>query len=412
MQALERSTALLKGLEMEFEFFQKAIKGSLGLTLLLFLGIYIGLENPAPAFAVLVGGLWSCVNMYLIKVVLQNILTVEKRKSPFKILGSLLVKFPLLYIAAYFIITSFDLPAIYFLLGFSLIFIVLVVNSIKETFLPSAACFIPLLLLLPAVIQANLTTDVPEVPNIFTLLFHGEELTPSQTFIHEWENFIFSLLASVIISVIFCIGAKRNSIVPAGIQNALEYFVEIFQKIAFELLGPKGEKFVPFLGTLFIYILVMNWMVLIPFLKSPSSSLDITVALALCVFAIVQYQSIKTFGVKGYLFHMAGSPSGVVGWCMVPLMLPIELLTQLTRPMTLAFRLFGNVVGEDILIGAFALFGVTLFAASQLPIALPLQLPFMLFALFTGFIQALEFTLMSTIYILLSMPEHEEPAPE
>ncbi|MBA3602932.1 MAG: F0F1 ATP synthase subunit A [Parachlamydiaceae bacterium] len=269
----------------------------------------------------------------------------------------------------------------------------------------------PLLLLIPSVIQANLTTDVPEVPNIFTLLFHGDDLTPAQNFIHQWENIIFSLIAAVIISIIFCIGAKRNSIVPEGIQNALEYFVELLQKITSELLGPKGEKFVPFLGTLFIYILVMNWMVLIPFLKSPSSSLNITVALAMCVFAIVQYQSIKTFGLKGYFYHMAGSPSGAVGWAMVPLMLPIELLTQFTRPMTLAFRLFGNVVGEDILIGAFALFGVTLFAASQLPIALPLQLPFMLFALFTGFIQALVFTLMSTIYILLSMPEHDEQAP-
>jgi F-type H+-transporting ATPase subunit a len=398
---------------MEFEFFQKAIKGSLVLTLILFLAIYIGLDQQSSAYAVLLGGLWSCLNVFLIKIVLQNILTVEKAKSPLKILGSLIIKFPLLYVAGYFMITFFDLPALYFLLGFSLIFMVLLVNSIKETFLPSAACFIPLLLLiLPGVLQANLTTDVPEVPNIFTLLFHGDELTASQTFIHEWENFIFSVLAAVFVAVIFCIGAKRNSIVPVGIQNALEYFVEILQSFVLELLGPKGEKFVPFLGTLFIYILVMNWMVLIPLLKAPSSSLNITLALALCVFAIVQYQSIKTFGLKGYLFHMAGSPSGGVGWAMVPLMLPIELLTQMTRPLTLAFRLFGNVVGEDILIGAFALFGVTLFAASQLPIALPLQLPFMLFAFFTGFIQALVFTLMSTIYILLSMPEEEEPAPE
>lgn len=397
---------------MEFEFFQKAMKGSLLLAFVVSLILVLVLGLSKEAIAVLLGALWSYVNVILIKMLLSNLIVVGQRRDILKILTGLLSKFPCLYLAGYSMITYFELPAIYCLIGFSMFFVVLLMNSIKMSFSPSKACLLLLMVALPVSLQANLTTDVPEVPNIFSLLFTGDDLPHWQEFIHDWENIIFAFLAAIFISIIFCVGAKRKTSIPSGLQNFLEYLVEILQKASQELIGRQGQKFVPFLGTLFIYIAVMNWMVLIPFLKSPSSSLNVTVALAICVFCLVQYLSIKSFGLKGYLYHMAGSPQGAVEWAMVPVMLPIEMLTQLTRPLTLAFRLFGNVIGEDILIGAFALFGATLFAGSQLPLALPLQLPFMLFALFTGFIQALVFTLMSAIYILLSMPEWEEVAPD
>src|SRR6202042_1609969 len=99
---------------------------------------------------------------------------------------------------------------------------------------------------------------------------------------------------------------------------------------------------------------------------------------------------------------------GFLGWALVPLMFVVELLTQFTRPITLALRLFGNVVGEDILIGAFALFGVYFLANYDWPIVLPLQIPFMFLAILTSLMQALVFTLLSTIYISLSMPHAEE----
>jgi F-type H+-transporting ATPase subunit a len=140
-------------------------------------------------------------------------------------------------------------------------------------------------------------------------------------------------------------------------------------------------------------------------MKSPSSSLNVTVAQALCVFIFVQYLNVKNYGFCGYLYHLAGSPKGVIEWIMVPLMFPIELITQLSRPLTLAFRLFGNMMGEDILISYFALLGVSI-----LPyfIPIPLQVPFLFLALFTGFVQALVFTLLTTVYILLSIPDADK----
>ncbi len=105
---------------------------------------------------------------------------------------------------------------------------------------------------------------------------------------------------------------------------------------------------------------------------------------------------------------MAGSPKGVTGWLMVPLMFPIEVLTQLTRPITLSLRLFGNILGEDILLGAAALFGVYLLSSTNIVGGFPMQLPIMFLSLLTGLMQALVFTILTAIYILLSKPGDED----
>jgi F-type H+-transporting ATPase subunit a len=102
------------------------------------------------------------------------------------------------------------------------------------------------------------------------------------------------------------------------------------------------------------------------------------------------------------LYHLAGSPKDAVGWMIAPLMFPIEILTQVSRPVTLALRLFGNILGEKIMLGFFALMGITLFYF------FPIQTPFMFLGLLTGVMQALVFTLLSTIYILLSVPHADE----
>jgi F-type H+-transporting ATPase subunit a len=112
--------------------------------------------------------------------------------------------------------------------------------------------------------------------------------------------------------------------------------------------------------------------------------------------------NIKNMGVKGFLYHMAGSPKNAVEWMIAPLMFPIELLTQVSRPITLALRLFGNIFGEKILVGFFAMASITLFYF------IPVQTPFMFLGLLTSVMQAMVFALLSTIYILLSVPHGDE----
>jgi F-type H+-transporting ATPase subunit a len=131
------------------------------------------------------------------------------------------------------------------------------------------------------------------------------------------------------------------------------------------------------------------------------------VALALVVFLYSQFIGFRELGVVGYFDHMMGSPRTVIGWLLVPLMLPIHLMGELAKPISLSCRLFGNIFGEDMLLVAFATLGITTLSFAHLPFGVPWQLPFMALALLTSTLQALVFTVLSTIYFLLMLP-HEE----
>jgi F-type H+-transporting ATPase subunit a len=178
------------------------------------------------------------------------------------------------------------------------------------------------------------------------------------------------------------------------------------------ILGPEqGRRYLPFLGSLFIYILSMNLFGLIPFMDSPTSNLNVTVALALVVFVFSQWIGFRELGVIGYFDHLMGNPRTFIGWLLVPLMLPIHVMGELAKPISLSCRLFGNIFGEDMLLVAFATLGVTTLSFSHLPFGLPLQLPFLFLALLTSTLQALVFTVLSTIYFLLMLP-HDDRAHE
>ena len=142
-----------------------------------------------------------------------------------------------------------------------------------------------------------------------------------------------------------------------------------------------------------------------------SSALNTTAALAVCVFLYVQWTGLRRLGPVKYVKHLAGDPQDVVGWCMVPLMLPLHIISELAKPVSLALRLFGNILGEDVLIGVFAGLGIAVLAFVHSPVGVPLHLPFVLLALLMSTVQALVFTLLSTIYIMQVLP-HEEAEPE
>lgn len=246
---------------------------------------------------------------------------------------------------------------------------------------------------------------ISEMPHFLSLLRKYYAHVGWNDFIEAWENLIFALMIGVFISAIFYYGTQKRGMIPDGFSNFLEWFVETFQGFIVGVMGEKGKEFVPFLGTLFIYILGMNLIGLIPFMKTPTSSLNITLALALVVFFYVQYLAIKNRGVKGFFYHLMGEPKNLLGWLMVPLLFPIELITQISRPVTLALRLFGNILGEKILISFFVIVGATLLYY------FPIQTPFMLFGLLMATMQAMVFTLLSTIYIYLSLEHTDKEQP-
>lgn len=255
------------------------------------------------------------------------------------------------------------------------------------------------------------TEGLKELANFITLLNDFFHDIPFVHFLHRWENVVFSLLAGVSLIGISFFATRKKTMIPGPLQNGLELAVESLENLVTGIIGPRGRAYVPFIGTLFLYILTQNLMGLVPGLKAPTSSLNTTAALAICVFFYVQGIGIQQNGFFGYIHHLMGSPQDLVGWIMVPLNLPLHILEEFIKPMSLSLRLFGNILGEESLIAAFVGLGILALSFAHSPIGLPLQLPFLMLSILLGSIQALVFSLLTTIYISLMLP-HEEHAYE
>ena len=238
---------------------------------------------------------------------------------------------------------------------------------------------------------------------LFNEYWHGS----IARFLHHWENVVFSLTAALFLIGLSFVAVRKKLLIPTPLQNLIEFAVESLDNLVTGIIGPRGRAYVPFIGTLFLYILIQNFMGLVPGMKAPTSSLNTTVGLAICVFFYVQGVGIKENGITGYIDHFMGSPRDPVGWMMVPLNLPLHILEEFIKPMSLSLRLFGNVLGEDSLIAAFAGLGILALSFIHSPIGLPLQFPFFLLSMLLGTIQALVFTLLTTIYISLMLPHKE-----
>ncbi len=248
--------------------------------------------------------------------------------------------------------------------------------------------------------------DAHELPNLITLIF-GHKENPTITDIQYWENVIFAFLAGLILVIIAQRAYKGRKLIPGRFQGSVEMLVEYFYDFFYQILGEQTKRFMPFLGTLFFYILTMNFMGMVPFLKAPSTSFNITASLAILVFLYSQYVGFKELGVGGWLDHLAGQPRDVTGWVLVPLMVPIHIIGEFAKPFSLAARLFGNITGEDVLIFAFVMLGISIMKPMHIPIGLPLHAILIPLGMLLSTIQALVFTVLSTIYLALMLP-HEE----
>jgi F-type H+-transporting ATPase subunit a len=244
-----------------------------------------------------------------------------------------------------------------------------------------------------------------ELPNLITILEHLFPKSHLVHFLFSWENLVFSFLVLGFIAVQSLRAARKKEFLPKGLQNRWELVMEGLSEFVTGILGPRGLEHVPFLGTIFIYILLQNWLGLIPLMKSPTSAWSTTIAMALITTVYIQWVGIKEHGFFNYVKHLAGNPVGILGFVLMPLMLVINLSIEFFAvPLSLSLRLFANVSSEDKLLYKFAELTVMYH-----------WLPF-LFQLFANvlvilfsFIQAFVFLLLSTVYISLILPhEHDE----
>jgi F-type H+-transporting ATPase subunit a len=203
---------------------------------------------------------------------------------------------------------------------------------------------------------------------------------------------VMVLIVAAFLMLTLGLAARKRRLVPGKLQSALELIIEFFVGQLTEIIGPEGRKFLPMLGTVGLFIFCSNLLGLIPGFMSPTSKLNVTIGCALTVFVYYHYQGMKAQGFFKYLKHFMGPVPA-----LAPLMVPIELISHFSRPVSLSIRLFSNIFAEEVLI---------VVIASIIPYFLPL--PFMALSIFTGFLQSFIFILLACIYIAGAISHEEE----
>jgi F-type H+-transporting ATPase subunit a len=198
---------------------------------------------------------------------------------------------------------------------------------------------------------------------------------------------VMSLLILVAVSALCLLIRSRLSVEsPGRLQILLEDALTFVYGMVDDYIGPKGRNYVTLVGTMFVFILLGNLMGLVPGLKSPTSNINVTLGCALTVFVYYHFHGFREQGILGYLKHFL-APAGAPIW-IAPIYLPIEIISHLSRILSLSVRLFGNIFGEDLII---------LILFSIVPFLVPL--PMMVLGLITASLQAYIFALLTTIYL-------------
>jgi len=200
---------------------------------------------------------------------------------------------------------------------------------------------------------------------------------------------VFNTLFIVLLLTVLSFLATRNlQVYPGGLQNVMEVIVDSLHSLLLDTMGEHGKKFFPLIATIGLFILASNLIGIIPGFESPTANINTNLAMALVVFFMTHVVGVITHGFK-YLKQFLGPV-----WWLIPLMLPIELISHLSRPLSLTFRLFGNIAGEDI---------VLLVVLLLVPLIVPL--PIMFLMIFTSVVQTLVFMLLAMMYIGGAMEE-------
>ncbi len=240
---------------------------------------------------------------------------------------------------------------------------------------------------------------LPHLPSILSFI--------DKTFAHDYAVTFFAFLIAFIMIVVFTVAASKKKMIPGPLQNFVEFIFESLYNAAYAMLGKETKKYIPFLGTLFLYIWFMNLSGLVPLLHAPTASINMTAALAVAVFLYVQLIAFTRLGPGKYFHHLCGEPNSAFTWGLgVVIILPIHIIGEFAKPFSLAVRLYGNIFGEDTLIAVMVTLGVASLAMFGSPVGIPFQIPFYFLSLLLGTIQALVFFMLSTAYILMALP-HE-----
>ncbi|MBS1265008.1 MAG: ATP synthase subunit a [Acidimicrobiaceae bacterium] len=247
---------------------------------------------------------------------------------------------------------------------------------------------------------------------------------PPVSHLFEWPDMLFSgtayavnktvliyLAAVAITGVIFILaGRPRASMVPTGVQHVAETGIDFIEdSIVMQTIGPDGRKFIPFLTTMFFFIMFSNIFEVIPGIQFPANSrMAVPITLAIVVWVIYNFVGVRSQGLGGYLKNSLFPPGVPVALYLI--VTPIELVsTFVVRPFSLAIRLWANMVAGHLLLVTFAVLTQVLWSSTYIGAVGP----FAMLVLMTGFeilvsvLQAFIFTILTAVYIGGSMhPAH------
>jgi F-type H+-transporting ATPase subunit a len=204
----------------------------------------------------------------------------------------------------------------------------------------------------------------------------------------------YAFLASIMLVALALVVRGSVRLVPKGTQNVAEAVLGYMLELAEENIGHGwGKRLFPMIATIFIYILVCNFMGLIPGFTSPTSDINMTASMAVPVFFATHYYGLRIHGLS-YIKHFLGPIRSIVALPLMILMFVIEGIGHLVRPVTLSVRLFGNMMAKHILLGVLAILA-------------PWIIPTLILALGTlvSVIQAFVFALLATLYLAGAVEE-------
>jgi len=207
--------------------------------------------------------------------------------------------------------------------------------------------------------------------------------------LHIPPQLSYAVLVSLILLGLGWLAGRQISLVPKGAQNVFEMIVGGLEEFMVDVTGEEGRAFFPYIATCFLFIMTCNLIGLIPGFFSSTSNINVPLSMALCTFVYTHYLGVKYHGVK-YIKHFTGPIPA-----LAPLFFIIEVIGHFARVLSLTLRLFGNIMGEDLVL-LILLFLAGMFLA---------PLPMMFLAVFTSVVQAFVFTLLSMMYFAGAM-EH------
>ena len=193
------------------------------------------------------------------------------------------------------------------------------------------------------------------------------------------------LLVAGIILFLAKMAVASMKAVPTGTQNVMEAFIQGTISMGDDTIGKeRSRKYLPLILTIGLFVLISNLIGIVPGFESPTSNINITLPLALTVFIYYNYEGIKEKGAKKYFAHFMGPVPA-----LAPLMFPIEILSHLSRIISLSFRLFGNIKGDDLFLAV-------------LLMLVPFFAPLPAYALLTFFAVLQTFIFMILTYVYLA----------